>query len=59
MNSNTALNYTSYGLSTAVSNGPLSTVVGNNGVYSTTRGTFPAVGTAGTNYFRDVLFVGP
>ncbi|HWE61271.1 MAG TPA: DUF4082 domain-containing protein, partial [Chloroflexota bacterium] len=56
VNSNTALSYTSYGLSTAVSNGPLSTVVGNNGVYSTTRGAFPTVGTAGTNYFRDVVF---
>jgi hypothetical protein len=42
-----------------VSNGALSTVVGSNGVYSTTRGSFPATSTAGTNYFRDVIFTTP
>ncbi|HWE61920.1 MAG TPA: DUF4082 domain-containing protein, partial [Chloroflexota bacterium] len=53
VNSNTALAYTSSGLSTAVSNGPLATVAdGKNGVYSTTRDAFPTIGTAGTNYFR-------
>ncbi|HWE64593.1 MAG TPA: DUF4082 domain-containing protein, partial [Chloroflexota bacterium] len=56
INSNTALSYTYYGLSTAVRNGPLATVVGSNGAYTTTRGAFPATGTVGTNYFRDVIF---
>ncbi|HWE62363.1 MAG TPA: DUF4082 domain-containing protein, partial [Chloroflexota bacterium] len=59
VNSNTALSYTYYGLSTAVSNGTLATVVGNNGVYSATRGAFPTTGTAGTNYFRDVVLTTP
>jgi hypothetical protein len=60
VNGNTALGYTYYGLSTSVSNGSLSTVAdGHNGVYSTARSTFPATGTAGTNYFRDVIFIVP
>ncbi|HWE61621.1 MAG TPA: DUF4082 domain-containing protein [Chloroflexota bacterium] len=59
VNSNTALGYTASALSISVTNGSLSTVVGNNGVYSTTRGAFPTTGTAGTNYFRDVIFTAP
>jgi hypothetical protein len=60
VNSNSALDYTASALSTSVTNGPLSTVAdGHNGAYSTTRGAFPAVGTAGTNYFRDVIVTTP
>jgi hypothetical protein len=59
VNSNSALGYTSSALSTSVTNGPLSTSVGNNGVYIGTLGAFPTSGTAGTNYFRDVVFVTP
>jgi hypothetical protein len=44
------------GLATAVVNGDLSTVVGNNGVFATTAGVFPTGSFNNTNYFRDVAF---
>jgi hypothetical protein len=55
-----ALSYyaaTWYGLATAVSNGPLSSIGGNNGVYNYTTGGFPTGSYNNTNYFRDVEFV--
>ena len=44
-------------LNTAVSNGPLSTIAGGNGVFAN-RGAFPSTGSFNAgNYFRDVVFV--
>ena len=48
---------TDSGLSTKVTNGDLSSVVGNNGLYSTTTGTFPTSSYLSSNYFRDIVFV--
>jgi hypothetical protein len=42
--------------SVAITNGPLSSVVGNNGVYGN-PGTFPTNSWMSSNYFRDVVFV--
>ena len=47
---------TTSGLASQVSNGNLSSVVGNNGVYGT-AGMFPTNVWQASNYFRDVLFV--
>jgi Domain of unknown function (DUF4082) len=54
--SNTNYVCTNNVLSSAIINGPLSTVVGNNGVYGP-RGTFPTQTWQASNYFRDVVFV--
>lgn len=43
-------------LATAITNGPLSSVAGNNGVYGTVN-SYPASSYNNTNYFRDVVFV--
>jgi hypothetical protein len=45
------------GLSSQVSDLNLHSVVGNNGLYSTTVGAFPTQTGSSTNYFRDVLFI--
>ncbi|HWE61771.1 MAG TPA: DUF4082 domain-containing protein, partial [Chloroflexota bacterium] len=56
-NDNTKLGYTYNSLTSSVSNGPLSTVAdGKNGVVGRTPGSFPTIGTRGTNYFADVVF---
>jgi hypothetical protein len=47
---------TSSGLASQVTNGNLSTVVGNNGVYGNT-GAFPTNSWQNSNYFRDVVFM--
>ena len=47
---------TTGGLSSQVVNGPLRSVVGNNGVYGTS-GRFPTNTHSSTNYFRDIAFV--
>jgi peptidoglycan hydrolase-like protein with peptidoglycan-binding domain/chitodextrinase len=47
---------TNNGLTSAITNGPLSTVVGNNGVYGNS-GAFPTTTWQASNYFRDVVFV--
>jgi hypothetical protein len=47
---------TSFGLASQVSNGTLSSVVGNNGVYGV-AGTFPTNNWQASNYFRDIVFV--
>ena len=45
------------GLASSISNGQhLSTVVGSNGVYSATAGTFPDQSFGDANYWRDVIF---
>ena len=44
------------GLASAVTNGNLSSIVGNNGLYGST-GQFPANSWQNSNYFRDVVFV--
>jgi hypothetical protein len=49
--------FTQAGLATAITNGPLSTVVGGNGVYGSMLGAFPTLSWANSNYFRDVVFV--
>lgn len=54
--SNTRYVATDTGLATAVSNGPLKTIVGGNGVYGP-RGAFPTATYMASNYFRDVVFV--
>jgi Domain of unknown function (DUF4082) len=46
------------GLTAVITNLQLSTIVGPNGVYSTTRGAFPTLTWQASNYFRDVVFVG-
>ncbi|WP_346319209.1 DUF4082 domain-containing protein [Chitinophaga sp. YIM B06452] len=56
VNSNTRYGATPGGLASAVTNGPLSTVVGSNGVFGTTLGAFPTSTYNGGNYFRDVTF---
>jgi len=57
---NSVVNYaaTDSGFKSAVINGPLSSIVGNNGVYGTPS-TFPTHSFANTNYFRDVVVVVP
>jgi hypothetical protein len=47
---------TEYGFSSAVINGNLSSIVGNNGLYGA-RGAFPTNSWHASNYFRDVVFV--
>jgi len=54
--SNTNYVCTNNVLLSAITNGPLSTVVGNNGVYGP-RGTFPTQTWQASNYFRDVVFM--
>jgi len=49
--------YTSNGLGSVITNGYLSTIVGNNGLYGTTIGAYPTQTNKQTNYFRDVVFV--
>lgn len=56
VNSNTEYGATSNGLENVVTNGPLSTIVGANGVFGTTLGAFPTGTYHSTNYFRDVTF---
>ncbi|WP_343305419.1 DUF4082 domain-containing protein [Chitinophaga niabensis] len=58
VNSNARYGATTGGLATAVTNGPLSTIVGSNGVYGTTLGAFPTSSYNNSNYFRDITFVG-
>ena len=56
---NTANSYyvvTTGGLASKVTNLSLSSVVGSNGVYSTTPGSFPTGSYQTSNYFRDVVF---
>lgn len=48
---------TSKGLQSKVSNGPLSTVVGDNGVFAQPAGDFPNNAWEDSNYFIDVVFV--
>lgn len=48
--------FTSFGLSSQVTNDDLSSVVGSNGRYGN-PGTFPTSTHNATNYFRDVVFV--
>jgi len=49
---------TNSGLATQILNGNLKSVVGNNGVYGSS-GVFPTSSYQTSNYFRDVVFVGP
>ncbi|WP_089909975.1 DUF4082 domain-containing protein [Chitinophaga rupis] len=48
---------TTQGLATVITNGPLSSIAGNNGRYNYTTGGFPASTYDNTNYFRDIEFV--
>ena len=48
---------TSNGLASKVTNLDLSSVVGNDGVYAATPGSFPNGSWMSTNYFRDVTFL--
>lgn len=54
--SNSYFSTTENALTSSVSNPPLSTIVGNNGVYGP-RGACPSQPSRNNNYFRDVLFV--
>jgi hypothetical protein len=59
VNANTNYALTTNGLASQLSNGPLHTVVdGQNGVFSTTRGTFPSQSYLSSNYYVDAV-VGP
>jgi hypothetical protein len=46
---------TNNGLASAITNGPVSTVVGSNGVFGN-LGKFPTNTWQSSNYFRDVVF---
>lgn len=45
------------GLATAINIGPLSSIAGNNGVYTYTTGSFPTSSYNNNNYFRDIELV--
>ncbi|MHA4809754.1 DUF4082 domain-containing protein [Flavitalea flava] len=57
VNSNTKYAAKAYGLGAVISNGPLSSIADNNGVYTYSVGTFPTNTYNGNNYFRDIVFV--
>lgn len=57
VNSNTAYAITSGGLASSISNTPLTTVAGSNGVFNYEPGAFPFETFENSNYFRDVVFV--
>jgi uncharacterized protein YjdB len=57
VNSNNSYTYTTNGLASMITNGPLSSIAGDNGVYINTIGSFPNNTYNNTNYFRDVTFV--
>jgi hypothetical protein len=44
-------------LGTAITNGPVSSIAGNNGVYTYKTGTFPNSSYNNSNYYRDIEFV--
>jgi hypothetical protein len=48
---------TYYELATAITNGPLSSIAGNNGVFVYKPGSFPNSSYNSTNYYRDIEFV--
>ena len=56
VNSNNSYVFTTNGLQTAITNGPLSSIAGSNGVFIYTAGSFPNQSYQNTNYFRDVTF---
>ena len=49
--------YTNRGLASVITNGNLSTVVGANGLWTSSVGTYPTASYQNSNYFRDVMFV--
>ena len=55
---NTFYVFANRGLAAPITNGPLSTIVGSNGVYSNAGapGSFPSNTYQDSNYFRDVVF---
>ena len=56
---NTRYVATEYGLQTALDNGPLHSVVGANGVYGASAGTFPTASWHNSNYFVDAVVKNP
>ena len=56
VNSNNSYVYTTNGLQSAITNGPLSSIAGSNGVFIYTVGAFPNQTYNNCNYFRDVTF---
>jgi len=50
--------WTDMGFATAIQVGPLTSIVGNNGLYGP-MGAFPTLTYQSENYFRDVVFVTP
>lgn len=55
VNTNARYAFTNAGLANAITNGNLTTVVGNNAVYGDV-GAFPTNSYQNSNYFRDVIF---
>jgi len=56
VNANSSYAVTTNGLASQITNGPLHTVAdGANGVYNTTRGSFPNQSYASSNYFVDAV----
>lgn len=55
VNMNTKFVMTGAGLASARTSGPLSTVVGSNGVFGTSAGTFPSNSYNNSNYFVDAV----
>jgi hypothetical protein len=45
--------FTQAGLASTITNGPLSTMVGGNGLYGLTLGAYPTLSWNNSNYFRD------
>jgi len=56
VNSNNRYVYSRNGLLSVVTNGPLYSIEGSNGVYNYPSGLFPAYTNRNSNYFRDVTF---
>ena len=56
---NTRYVATEYGLQSALDNGPLHSVVGANGVYGASAGTFPTASWHNSNYFVDAVVKNP
>ncbi len=56
VNSNNSYVYTINGLQAAITNGPLSSIPGANGIFTYSAGSFPDESYQNTNYFRDITF---
>jgi hypothetical protein len=56
VNSNNRFIYSRNGLQSVVTNGPISSIAGGNGVFLYLPGSFPTESYRNSNYFRDITF---